>query len=336
MKIDKIILYRYRRLSLNSIERLEYTPENNIQVIIGRNMSGKSSLLKELSPLPPELKKEFKDEGYKEIHISHNNSNYILLSKLENNKQIHSFKKDNVELNDGSTRKVQLELVKQYFNITPAIMDILLNKNNFTSMAPLERKKWFTDMSSIDYTYPISIYNKIKTTHRDILGGIKLSGDNIVSIESKLNNEDFINKRLEDKKVLEILKDEISNLYTNIDNSNQEDIVNRLNTDMNNLNRLLSTLDDKYDLTELRKSIDKDKIELEHISKNIEQTHKEMDILEASNKVEEEDILNKEKHELSIKIDDIFKEMKSMLDRDITDFRNTRDMYNEYAELYTN
>ena len=212
MKIDKIILYRYRRLSLNSIERLEYTPENNIQVIIGRNMSGKSSLLKELSPLPPELKKEFKDEGYKEIHISHNNSNYILLSKLENNKQIHSFKKDNVELNDGSTRKVQLELVKQYFNITPAIMDILLNKNNFTSMAPLERKKWFTDMSSIDYTYPISIYNKIKTTHRDILGGIKLSGDNIVSIESKLNKEDFINKRLEDKKVLEIRKDEISNL----------------------------------------------------------------------------------------------------------------------------
>ena len=95
MKIDKIILYRYRRLSLNSIERLEYTPENNIQVIIGRNMSGKSSLLKELSPLPPELKKEFKDEGYKEIHISRMRKP-VFLVKLRDIRKTQLCEKDNV------------------------------------------------------------------------------------------------------------------------------------------------------------------------------------------------------------------------------------------------
>ena len=336
MKICKIILYKYRRLSLNNIERLEYTPENNVQVIIGRNMCGKSSLLKELTPLPAELKKEFKDGGYKEIHIFHNSSNYTLVSKIEDGKQTHSFKRDGIELNDGSTRKVQLELVKQYFNLTPNIVDILLNKDNFTSMSPLERKRWFSEMSSIDYTYPVSVYNEVRTRYRDIVGGIKLSGDNIVSIESKLNNEDFINKRLEDKKVLESLKDEISNLYTNIESSNQEEILNRLNTDIDNLTNLLSTLDGKYDILELRRSIDKDKITLEHTLNDIKQIHKEMDILEASNKVEEEDILIKEKHELFIKIDNIFKEMKPMLDNNTTDFRNTRDMYNEYAEVYAN
>ena len=192
MKICKIILYKYRRLSLNNIERLEYTPENNVQVIIGRNMCGKSSLLKELTPLPAELKKEFKDGGYKEIHIFHNSSNYTLVSKIEDGKQTHSFKRDGIELNDGSTRKVQLELVKQYFNLTPNIVDILLNKDNFTSMSPLERKRWFSEMSSIDYTYPVSVYNEVRTRYRDIVGGIKLSGDNIVSIESKLNNEDLL------------------------------------------------------------------------------------------------------------------------------------------------
>lgn len=338
MKISKIILFRYRRLSLNNIERLEYTPENNVQVIIGRNMCGKSSLLKELTPLPAELKKEFKDGGYKEIHLHHNSSTYVLLSKLEDGKQTHSFKKDDVELNDGATRKVQLELVKQHFNLTPNIVDILLNKDNFTSMSPLERKRWFSDMSSIDYTYPVSIYNEVKTRHRDILGGIKLSGDNIISIESKLNNEDFINKRLEDKKVLETLKDEVGSLYRNVESSNQDDISSRLKTDMENLNNLVSSLDDKYDISELRRSIEKDKITLEHTLKDIKQTHKELDILEASNKIEEEETLNKDKKELSSKVDDIYKNMITVLDKDspVINWRNTKDKYIEYSSIYTN
>lgn len=45
MVIRKLILYKYKRLSLNSIEYLEYTPSQKIQLILGRNGSGKGQPL---------------------------------------------------------------------------------------------------------------------------------------------------------------------------------------------------------------------------------------------------------------------------------------------------
>lgn len=334
MLIKKIILSKYRRLSLNSIERLEYTPENNIQVIIGRNMSGKSSLLKELTPLPADLKKEFKDTGYKEIHIEHGNSNYCLINSINNGKVTNNFIKDNVELNEGGTRKVQLELVKQYFNITPNIMDILLNKNNFTTMSPFERKQWFSEMSSIDYTYPISVYNKIKSRHRDIVGGIKLAGDNIVNTESKLNNSEYIDKRIEDKKILEEIKDHISSLYVSIDPTTEEQL-NKLSNDINYLEGLTSVLDTKYNIDNIKSNLDKNKVRLEHTLEEIKKINKEMDIIETSSKIEGEEELRKEELSLKTKIESIDKEIDNTIKSDYIDKTKLDKQYESFINTYT-
>lgn len=334
MLIKKIILSKYRRLSLNSIERLEYTPENNIQVIIGRNMSGKSSLLKELAPLPADLKKEFKDGGSKEIYIEHGNSCYCLINTINGGKVVNNFIKDTVELNEGGTRKVQLELVKQYFNLTPNIADILLNKNNFTNMSPFERKQWFSEMSSIDYTYPISVYNKIKARHRDIVGGIKLSGDNIVKIESKLNNEEFVSKRIEDKQVLEEIREHISSLYTSIDPVTEESLY-KLSNDINYLDGLTSSLTDKYNINTLKSNIDKNRIKLEHITEEIKKLNKEMDIIETSSKIEGEEDLKKEKIELSSKIYEINIDIDNTIKSTNVDKTKMDKQYEAYTNVYT-
>ena len=77
-------------------------------------------------------------------------------------------------MNPGGTKKVQLDLIKEHFNLTPAILDILQNTNSLTVMSPSERKHWFTEMSNVDYVFPIKVYNLLKQRHRDILGFIKL------------------------------------------------------------------------------------------------------------------------------------------------------------------
>lgn len=52
MIIEKLELKFYKRMLLRSINHITITPKSKIQIILGTNSSGKSSLLKELSPLP--------------------------------------------------------------------------------------------------------------------------------------------------------------------------------------------------------------------------------------------------------------------------------------------
>ena len=49
MKILKLILKNYNRLFLNNIKTLELAPSKKINLILGTNGSGKSSLIQETS-----------------------------------------------------------------------------------------------------------------------------------------------------------------------------------------------------------------------------------------------------------------------------------------------
>lgn len=315
MYIKKIVLDNYKRMFLNNIRHLEYTPEANVQVIVGRNMCGKSSLLKELSPLPAELKKEFRDGGYKEIDIEHLGDNYKLISKIENNHISHSFIKNNEELNPGGTKKVQLELVKQYFKLTPDILDILLNKTRFTQMSPFERKRWFSELSAIDYTYPIGVYNKVRTRHRDIIGGIKLTQDKIISIESKLNNETILEKTKNDKTILVEIRDHIKTLLDvgvdKISSDHVEQIIENTNTLQSCIKEI--TLD--TNIEDLRYIIPKYQTELEHLNKEEARILKEIDLLE---KIKD----SKDEQELKDKLNNIVKDIELLENKILEEFSN--------------
>lgn len=183
MKYLFLELKGYKRLSLNHINFIRIEPKELLQLIIGSNGSGKSSLLKELSPLPANSADYYKD-GYKVIGIEHAKSIYVLKSQFSNNH--HSFIKDGLELNPGGTASVQKELVKQYFNITNEVHELMLGTNRFSSMGPAERRNWFTKLSDTDYNYAISVYQKLKDKHRDLIGAIKLNQARLVQESNKL------------------------------------------------------------------------------------------------------------------------------------------------------
>lgn len=196
MKIISLELFKYKRFLLSQIEKFKINLTESLQLILGPNGSGKSSLIKQLNPLPPN-KEDFDIGGYKIIHIEFNNNTYILSSFFDK-KQKHSFLLNNEELNIGNTVTIQKDLVKEHFNITSEIIDMILEKGElFTNMSPSKRKDWFIRLSDANYDYALKVYNSIKDKHRDILGAIKIAKKQ-VNIETekilKTNEEEKIIK----------------------------------------------------------------------------------------------------------------------------------------------
>lgn len=205
MLINSLELVGYKRIALNGHTRFTIRPSERIQLILGTNGSGKSSLVKELTPLPAEPK-EYTKEGSKTITITDRGNTYVLKSWFsEGNK--HSFLKNGHEHNDGHTITVQRKLVQQEFGITDDIHELLRNAIKFHSMGPTERRKWFTMLSDVDYTYAIGVFMRLKDQSSGMNQALKLAKNKLVAETAKLTTEE------EEKK----LAKEVEELYVQIE-----------------------------------------------------------------------------------------------------------------------
>lgn len=171
MKILELELDLYKRLALNQIRHFKLTLKEIVQLILGTNGSGKSSILYELSPLPANHKAYHKG-GKKRILIAHQNRMYELISDFKDG-QDHYFIVDGENLNIGRTVTIQKELVREHFGITQETHEILLGDELFTQMGPGRRRELFTSLCVVDYTYAIKLYQKIQTLMRDDHGTVK-------------------------------------------------------------------------------------------------------------------------------------------------------------------
>lgn len=185
MVINKLILFRYKRFSLNNIEYLEYTPQQKIQLILGSNGVGKSSILAQLVPLPANHA-DFHKDGYKHIFITHRGCEYELQNEFMTSGNRYNFIKDEVELNKGGTISVFKDLVQQEFGITQEIYDLVSGQESFHEMTPAQRRKWLTLLSDSDYTYAFLYYNKLKEQLKELQGIYKLNQSRLVQEREKL------------------------------------------------------------------------------------------------------------------------------------------------------
>lgn len=220
VKITELILFGYKRLMLNNINKLTYTPESIYQIILGTNGSGKSSVLYELSPLPAHSNDYIKN-GYKEIKIDHNNSKYILKSIFKSTNK-HEFFKDTVNLNPGGTGSVQKELVEQEFGLTQEIHELLIGVTHFTNLSPAKRREWITRLCDVDFTYAIGVYKKIKSAARDSQGALKHVRNRLTNESNKLLAIGDL-KDIEDK--YQSLHRELTCLFTETDNGSKDTSV---------------------------------------------------------------------------------------------------------------
>ena len=277
--ITRLVLDGYNRFFLNNIQKIDYTPISQIQLILGSNGSGKSSMLKELNELPIN-KHEFKDDGYKRIFRTKDNNNYEIYS----DKSKCSFKVNDIELNLGGTKKVQLALIQEHFNLNVRNNNVLLNISKLTTMSTNERKDWLRQMSTVDYSYGIFLYNEVKQKLRDSIGFIKIINNELAE-DTKLDIKEEELSII--KSEIDTLKEIIETLTSRYNHDNEDIEVIKPNYDeLTQFENLISKGIDKFDRNNILVKLNS--INIKELDIEIDKIQKEIDNIEIINKTNEE------------------------------------------------
>lgn len=158
MFYDYIRIHKCNRLTKPTIV---IRPTKRIQMVLGTNGSGKSSLLSiGFSPLPADHN-DFFPGGGREVHIHDRGRKFVIIERFDG-KKYYSFSVDGVEKNDGHTITVQLELVKEYFNYTRDIHDFITGKTKFTELSALQRRDWIARMSESDFSFAFRQFERFR------------------------------------------------------------------------------------------------------------------------------------------------------------------------------
>lgn len=161
----------------------------NAVAILGGNGSGKSSLLRALTPYPS-VRTDFGPGGKIVKVLSHNGKIYELTSDFNNAGSPHSFKMDDVELNLSGTTETQKDLVEEHFGITKLIDDLLIGDFSICDMSKAERRSLFSSLYPGDLSFVIDYYKKVCSSIRVCGNQLKLLKSREATLRSSLIDSD--------------------------------------------------------------------------------------------------------------------------------------------------
>ena len=195
----KIILKEYKPALTKGVKKLELDLSHKVNVIIGHNGVGKTSLLREVNVFPAE-NKNFGPGMYKYIERTYQGNLYTMIS----DKGKHSFTINNGEnLNPNGTVTVQKELVQKHFNITPKMLSLLNGleqTSRFSMLSTSQRKDLLMSLYPHDTTYAMGVFKRLTTAHRDNEGALRNLTKRLAEERDRyqklqdLNNEDLLKR----------------------------------------------------------------------------------------------------------------------------------------------
>lgn len=186
MQLQKIRLRGYKRLALTEMYDFEVQFQSLFQILLGTNGSGKSSLLKELSPLPAHPS-QFQKGGIKDLTFTHGGCTYRAVSDFTG-KAHHQLYKDEEPLNDNGSISVQRQIVEQEFGLTDDIWALMVGDLRFTQLTPAKRREIITKISDHDLTYALRVYQQIASQARDLQGAVKHTHNRITEETERLQS----------------------------------------------------------------------------------------------------------------------------------------------------
>lgn len=202
MFIEEIELVGYERLNLNQFKRIKLSFTKIVQIIIGTNGSGKSSIFAELSPLPAEPK-NFTKDGMKRVVCRHEGKRYILTSTFDPPRHSFMIEGELDDLNPGGTITEQRKLVMQHFKVNAVTHAIATGRTKFHLMGAEPRKECFRQLADMNFDYAIGVFNRIKTAARDVTGALKIARNKLVDQSNRMMSAED----------LQVLKNEAEELY---------------------------------------------------------------------------------------------------------------------------
>mgnify|MGYP002532709774 FL=1 len=210
MYIKSIELSKFIPFGLAQIRKLQATFHSQIQIFIGTNGSGKTSLLNELHPLPA-IRSSYKKQGYKKLIVEHEGNEYILTSDFSDKTKAHSFIKNGEELNISHVSGIQSELVSTHLGYTPLVHNLTHFKYKMCQMGKTDRKNFLLAINPIDLTLVLKAHKQCCSKIRECKGNINLLSKRKQEIEDKLLSKDVLQEKYKQKEELEKQNTEISN-----------------------------------------------------------------------------------------------------------------------------
>lgn len=195
MKIRYLYLKHYKRLHLANIKEIGIHFDKTVTIIRGISGIGKSSILQEMSPLPS-VRTAFDTDGKKEIHITHENNEYVLISDFSNRTSPHSFIRNGVELNLGHTKDIQEDLVVKYLGFTPLLRNLIFYKTKICSLTKTERKNLFLNINPVDFSLMWKMFKEVSSEYRAYESQLKLLYQREAELKGKLLSDDVLRQQV--------------------------------------------------------------------------------------------------------------------------------------------
>lgn len=186
--ITKLILKNYTPLFKKNVTYIELDTRSMFNIILGRNGFGKTSLLRELTPFPPD-NADYEAGGYKEVHLVIGKDTYRLTSSTGKGSE-HHFYHNGKNLNEGNTLLAQRDLVKIHFGATQNIKNFITGldvRDLFTTLSSARRKDLLMAVNPNDTSYALKMFDKLKSNHNALKGGLKTQRQRLVVEEGRLS-----------------------------------------------------------------------------------------------------------------------------------------------------
>lgn len=206
MLIHSIELYLFKGFRKPGIKKATINFSQKLQVLNSTNGSGKSTFLSELSLFPIE-KTLFYKGGYKKIVVGNEKGVFTLISNHQGNSFVDM--ESGEELNGGGTIKLQMDLIEQYFGLTPFLWGLISGYTKFTSADKNVRRSWMECISGLDFDYALGVYKDIQKAINEHKGAIKINQNHLTNEQVKLLSEDVVNELIKEHDGLTALNKEI-------------------------------------------------------------------------------------------------------------------------------
>lgn len=190
---------RFIQLDLNDflltrdsgITKLSVTFTELVQLIIGTNGSGKSSVMRQLSPYPA-ARSLFDKTGFKSQIIEHDGIYYRLESEYSKPSSPHAFYEGDSEenLNVGRTTETQKELIAEHLGITPLIDDLIMNRFVFPKWTAAKRKEFLMAHNPSDIGFVLQHTRQVSSKIRACKNNIARLQSRKILLEQDLLSED--------------------------------------------------------------------------------------------------------------------------------------------------
>lgn len=201
MKIIYVEINDLNAFAFARIKKLTATFTETLQIILGTNGSGKTNLLKQLSPLPPP-RSDYGENGYRRLVIKHQGDTYELVSDFSNKTSPHAFIKNGKNLNEGGTTGVQVEFVEDCLGWTQEVQNIAYGTYDFCKMTVGARKALLLTSNPANLGFILDYFKKAGSKVRGLKSNLAHLEERKALLESKLLDDATIAHLTEEKETL--------------------------------------------------------------------------------------------------------------------------------------